>query len=197
MENKSNDDRIRTISTANNRITAITDKFAGIVQSFAVNGKNTFLIADVIGVYGFQYADLTTGHILGTARFAGTVWRGQGAPSPHGIGMKPNETEAWVCDRGVGNHFVHVFNIASLPAVQTQLVTVSNDNPHWLTFTIDGRYCYVAGEKGKNERTDIVDTTNYTRVGSLGPSEDLLEVDFNNGQVTAAGSQFGIGRVQR
>ena len=196
MENKSPDARIRTISTANNQIIAITNKFSGIVQPFAVNGKNTFVIADVIGVYGFQYANLTTGQILGTAVFKGTTWNDPGVTHPHGIGMTPNETEAWVCDRGTGNHFVHVFNITSLPPVQTHLVTVSNDNPHWLTFTINGRYCYVAGEKGKNQPTDVVDTATYRRIGSLGPSEDLLEVDFNNGQVTATGSQFGVGRMQ-
>src|SRR5207237_8727366 len=67
MENKSTDARSRTISTANNQIIAITNKFSGIVQPFAVNRKNTFVIADVIGVYGFQYANLTTGQILGTA----------------------------------------------------------------------------------------------------------------------------------
>ena len=196
MENKSTDARIRTISTANNQIIAITNKFSGIVQPFAVNRKNTFVIADVIGVYGFQYADLTTGQILGTAVFKGTAWNDPGVTHPHGIGMTPNETEAWVCDRGTGNHFVHVFNITSLPPVQKRLVTISNDNPHWLTFTIDGRYCYVAGDKGKNQATDVVDTATYRRIGSLGPSEDLLEVDFNNGQVTATGSQFGLGRVQ-
>src|ERR1700716_437134 len=53
MENKSKDARIRTISTANNQIIAITNKFSGIVQPFAVNSKNTFVIADVIGIYGF------------------------------------------------------------------------------------------------------------------------------------------------
>jgi len=46
--------------------------------------------------------------------------------------------------------------ITSLPPVQKRLVTISNDNPHWLTFTIDGRYCYVAGDKGKNQATDVV-----------------------------------------
>jgi WD40 repeat protein len=196
MENKSPDARIRTLSTANNQIITITDKFSGIVQPFAVNSKNTFVIADVIGVYGFQYADLTTGQILGTAVFNGTTWNDPGVTHPHGIGMTPNEAEAWVCDRGTGNHFVHVFKISSLPPVQKRLVTISNDNPHWLTFTIDGLYCYVAGEKGKNQATDVVDTTIYRRIGSLGPSEDLLEVDFNNGQVTATGSQFGVGRVR-
>jgi hypothetical protein len=109
--------------------------------------------------------------------------------------MTPNEHEAWACDNGTGNHYVHVFDITSLPFIQTQLITVSHDDPDWLTFSIDGRYGYVAGRKGYGEITDIIDTSTYARVGSLAPSEDLLEVDFSNGMVTQTGDQFGVGRL--
>ena len=66
--------------------------------------------------------------------------------------------------------------------------------PHWLTFSIDGRYAYVAGRKGSDDVTDVIDAATYQRVTSLGPSEDLLEVDVAGGSVTAVGNQFGIGR---
>jgi hypothetical protein len=195
MSNKGNDQRIRGISTASNQVSSATSMFGGIVQPFAINGRKTFIIVDVIGIYGFVYANLTTGQILGTALFTGTTWTGSGYPYQHGIGMTPDEHEAWVCDRGPGNHYVHVFDITSLPPVQTRLITVSHDSPAWLTFSIDGRYCYVAGEKGLGEITDVIDTGNYTRVASLAPSEDLLEVDFSNGTVTQTGDQFGVGRL--
>ena len=195
MSNKSTDQRIRIISTASNQVIRTTGKFNNTVQPFAINGRNTFVIVDVVGTYGFQYADLTTGKILGSALFTGTTYPGPGLAPQHGIGMTPNEHEAWACDNGTGNHFVHVFDITSLPFVQTQLITVSHDDPDWLTFSIDGRYCYVAGRKGYGEITDIIDTRTYARVGSLAPSEDLLEVDFSNGTVTQAGDQFGVGRL--
>ena len=192
MENKSTDDRIRTVDTATNAVIATTDAFGGIVQPFSVTASGDLAVANVEGVYGFQYADLSTGKILGTALFTGTTLNG--ANWPHGIGMLPNETEVWAGDRGAGNHYVHVFDITSLPPTQTHVVTISNDNPHWLTFSIDGRFCYVAGYKGLNNPTDVVDTTTYKRVATLGPSEDLLEVDISNGAVSAVGDQFGIGR---
>jgi len=196
ISNKSLDQRIRTIWTASNQISNTTSKFNNTVQPFAINGRNTFVIVDVVGTYGFQYADLNTGQILGTALFTGTTWPDPSTlPYQHGIAMSPDEHEAWACDRGTGNHYVHVFDITSLPFVQTRLVTVSHDNPAWLTFSIDGRYCYVAGEKGRGEITDVIDTSNYTRVASLAPSEDLLEVDFSNGTVTQAGDQYGVGRL--
>ncbi len=196
MENKdASDHRVRVISTATDQVIFTTDPFNGKVQPFTVTADNRFLIADVIGTYGFQYADLSTGKVLGTAPFVGTTWRDPGVTKPHGIGMTPDEREAWVCDRGAGNHFVHVFDIRALPPTQTHLITVTNDNPHWLTFTIDGRYCYVAGAKGARQNTDIVSTTTYARVGIIPPSEDLVEINFTNGVVTAVGSQFGVGRV--
>ena len=66
---------------------------------------------------------------------------------------------------------------------------------HWLTFSIDGRFAYVAGRKGSDDVTDVIDVPTYQRVGSLKASEDLLEIDFAGGVVVAVGNQFGIGRV--
>jgi 6-phosphogluconolactonase (cycloisomerase 2 family) len=195
MENKSTDDRIRTVWTASNQVINTTGVFGGVVQPFAVNGNKNLVIADVVGIYGFQYGDLTTGQVFGTAQFTGTTWTDAGPTHPHGIGMTPDEREAWACDRGTSNHYVHVFDITTLPPAQKRLVTVSHDNPHWLTFSIDGRYCYVAGDKSSGEITDVIDTGSYSRVASLSASEDLLEVDFSNGVVVRTGDQFGVGRV--
>ena len=74
------------------------------------------------------------------------------------------------------------------------MVAVSNV-PHWITFSIDGRFAYVAGRKGSEDVTDVIDVATYQRVSSLGPSEDLLEVDFADGSLVAVGNQFGIGRI--
>ena len=192
MENKNGvDHRVRVVSTANDQVISATDQFDGIIQPFAVTADNSFLIANVIGTYGFQYADLITGRIVGTALFVGTTYNGSW---PHGIGMTPDQHEAWVCDRGTGNHFVHVFDITSLPPQQTHLVTLPNDNPSWLTFTIDGRYCYVTGSKAAGQYTTIVSTSTYQMIGALPASQELLEVDFTDGNITAVGSQFGVGR---
>jgi len=85
--------------------------------------------------------------------------------------------------------------MTTCPPRQTHLVRVSNPSPHWITFSIDGRFAYVAGRKGTSDRTDVIDTTTYRRIGSLAPSEDLLEVDFGDHVVTRVGNQFGVGRV--
>jgi hypothetical protein len=190
MENKDDfDHAVRVASTANDQVVFATNQFSGKVQPFAVTADNKFLVANVVGTYGFQYADLTTGEVLGSAFFVGSTYHGSW---PHGIGMTPDQREAWVCDRGTGNPFVHVFDITSLPPQQTHLVTLPYDNPSWLTFTIDGRYCYVKAPPGID--TAIVGTSTYQIVGALPSTQILLEIDFNNGNITAVGSQYGVGR---
>jgi DNA-binding beta-propeller fold protein YncE len=110
----------------------------------------------------------------------------------HGIAWTPDESQVWVDDGGMPA--VHVFDMQASPPHELRLVAVSNI-PHWLTFSLDGRFAYVAGRKGSDDVTDVVDVATYDRVGSLGPSEDLLEVDFAGGSLVALGNQFGIGRI--
>jgi uncharacterized repeat protein (TIGR01451 family) len=192
MENKNGmDRRVRVVSPVNDAVVSATDQFSGVVQPYAVTADNRFLIANVTGTYGFQYADLATGRIVGTAPFVGTTYNGSW---PHGIGMTPDQHEAWVCDRGPGNHFVHVFDITSIPPQQTHLIALPYDNPTWLTFNIDGRYCYVTGPKILDQATTIVSTSTYQMIGALPTSQELLEVDFTDGRMTGVGSQFGVGR---
>jgi hypothetical protein len=88
---------------------------------------------------------------------------------------------------------VHVFDMTITPPKELQLVAVSHVS-HWLTFSNDGRFAYVAGRKGMGDPTDVIDVPSYQRVGSLAPSEDLLEVDFAGGSLVAVGNQFGVGR---
>ena len=41
----------------------------------------------------------------------------------------------------------------------------------------------------------MIDAATYQRVGGLGPSEDLVEIDSSGGSPSAVGNQFGVGRV--
>jgi len=70
----------------------------------------------------------------------------------------------------------------------------SGRGSHWLTFDIKGDYGYVAPNKNSTDGTEIFDARTHTSVGSIGSSEDLLEIDFANGKITQVGDQYGIGR---
>jgi outer membrane biosynthesis protein TonB len=190
MENK-HDNRLRVADTGSHVITVMSQASGGKIAPFTVNEAGTFIPFCDYGFYGFKYMN-GTGAILGQAAFTGT--NPTGDLKMHGIGMTPNEKEVWACDRGNGNHYVHVFDVTSLPPTQTHLINTTYDSPHWLTFDIAGRYCYVAAYKDSGSPTSIVSTSSYTKIGEIAPTEDMVEVDFSGGIASAVGNQFGLGR---
>jgi hypothetical protein len=67
---------------------------------------------------------------------------------------------------------------------------------HWLTFTINGDFGYIALTKNTAEKTEVFSVSSHRPAGFIGSSEDMLEIDFRNGKVVQVGDQFGIGRRQ-
>ncbi len=190
METKTASGVMYVGDTATNRVIETIGGYCcgGLLGPFSVNGTGTLVVNDVYGYAGFQVASVATGRVIASVPFVGT--HGGGG---HGIAWTPGEREVWV-DDGT-KPLVHVYEMATAPPRQTHLVRVSDPSPHWITFSIDGRFAYVAGRKGTRDPTDIIDTRTYRRAGTLAPSEDLLEVDLSHGVVTRVGNQFGVGRV--
>jgi hypothetical protein len=186
METKSPTASMFVADTASNQVAQEVGGYCcgGVLGPFAVNGAATRMVNDVTGYDGFQLADVASARVTDSIPLAS----GQGG---HGIAWTPDESEVWVNDGGAP--VVHVFDMKAMPPQEVPPVAVSNV-PHWITFSIDGRYAYVAGRKGSEDVTDVIDVPRHQRVSSLGPSEDLLEVDFAAGSLTAVGNQFGIGR---
>jgi hypothetical protein len=187
METKSQTASMYVADTASNQVIGALGGYccSGVLGPFAINGTGTRVANQVNGYAGFQLADVALGGVTESMPFAS----GRGG---HGIAWSPDESEVWVNDGGMPD--VHVFDMKASPPQELRLVAVSHV-PHWITFSIDGRFAYVAGRKGSEDVTDVIDVATYQRVSSLGPSEDLLEVDFAGGSLVAVGNQFGIGRI--
>jgi hypothetical protein len=187
METKSPTASMYVADTASNQVIEALGGYccSGVLAPFAINGTGTKVVNDVNGYAGFQLADVELGGVTEFIPFAS----GQGG---HGIAWTPDESEVWVNDGGMPE--VHVFDMNASSPQELRLVAVSHV-PHWITFSIDGRFAYVAGRKGSEDVTDVIDVPTYQRVSNLGPSEDLLEVDFADGSLVAVGNQFGIGRI--
>ena len=187
METKSQTASMYVADTASNRVVETLGGYccSGVLAPFAINGTGTKVVNNVNGYAGLHLADVAFGGVIEVIPFAS----GQGG---HGIAWTPDEREVWVNDGGMPD--VHVFDMNASPPQELRLVAVSHV-PHWITFNIDGRFAYVAGRKGSEDVTDVIDVPTYQRVSSLGPSEDLLEVDFADGTLVAVGNQFGIGRI--
>jgi hypothetical protein len=195
METKSPTGTLYIASTASNKIVKTITGYCctHVLAPFSVNGAGTIVVNNVNGLYGFQVGSVNTGKVIATVRLTGT----KGHAGLHGIAWTPNDKEVWVDDKGTGAPYVHVFkmnNTQGTSWTQTHLVRLSNDDPNWITFSIDGQYAYVAGPKGRGKPTDIISTSSYKRVATIPASEDLLEVDFSNGVVMHVGNQFGVGR---
>lgn len=186
METKSQTAAMYIADTTSNRVIQTIAGYccSGVLAPFSINGTATKIVNQVNGFAGFQLADVAGGVPLAIPFAAG---RGG-----HGIAWTPDEGQVWVNDGGTP--VVHVFDMRAMPPRELSSVAVSHVS-HWLTFSIDGRFAYVAGRKGSDDITDVIDTATYQRTGSLNASEDLLEVDFADGAVVAVGNQFGIGRV--
>jgi DNA-binding beta-propeller fold protein YncE len=191
METKSATHAMYVADTATNQVVKTIAGYccSGILAPFSITGTATRIVNDVYGYYGFSVADVSTGRVIALVPFVGTS-----GSTGHGIAWSPDEQEVWANDGGVP--FVHIFDMTASPPTQTHLLKVTNP-PHWITFSIDGRFAYVAGRKGQPDQTDVIDTATYSRVQELSPSEDLLEVDISSGAVTAVGNQFGVGRITR
>src|SRR5436309_7999334 len=119
---------------------------SGILGPFAINGAATKVVNQVNGYAGLQLAEVASGGVTVAVPFAS----GYGG---HGIAWTPDERQVWVNDGGLPQ--VHVFDMQVSPPRELEPVPVSNVS-HWLTFSIDGRFAYVAGRKGSDDATDVI-----------------------------------------
>ena len=166
--------------------------YGGILGPYAVNGTSHYAVNNVMYLWGMQVANLKTGEIA-TAHFpdhpSGDAWL------LHGIGWTPDESEVWQSSAATDPR-VYVWNMQQpmAPAFKQRLTLRSGRGSHWLTFTINGNYAYVAPNKGSADGTEIFDVRTHSSTGVIASSEDLLEIDFANGKISAVGDQYGIGR---
>ena len=166
--------------------------YRGVLGPYAVDGRSRHVVNNVTGLWGMQVADLESG-MIATALIPEHPPGGPGLM--HGIGWTPDESEVWQSGRW-GEPHVYVWDMGTPmhPVLQQTLPLRSGHGAHWLTFTIRGDYAYIAPDKNSSDPTEIFDTRTHRSVGTIAASEDLLEIDFDSGRVSAVGDQYGIGR---
>jgi hypothetical protein len=166
--------------------------YSGILGPYAVDSISNYAVNNVRDLWGMQVANLKTGQII-TAKIPDHPSGDAGLL--HGIAWTPDQTEVWQNGSWSDPH-VYVWDMRNpmAPALKERLTLRSGRGSHWLTFDIKGDYGYVAPNKNSTDGTEIFDARTHTSVGSIGSSEDLLEIDFANGKITQVGDQYGIGR---
>ena len=171
--------------------------YSGILGPYAVDGTSRHVVNNVMDLWGMQVADIKTGQIVS----ATIPDHPTGEPSfrlLHGIGWTPDESEVWQSSSYSDPH-IYVWSMLDpmAPKLKEQLSLRSKHGPHWLTFDLKGEYAYIAPWKSSEDGTEIFNTQTHRSVGSIGSSEDMVEIDFADGVITRTGDQYGIGRAAR
>jgi DNA-binding beta-propeller fold protein YncE len=167
-----------------------TGPFLDILGPFAIDSASRYVVANVTNLWGMQVADLKTGNIS-TAK---VPVHPEGDPGLlHGIGWTPDETEVWEAG-AEGEVYVWDMRNPMSPSFEQTIHMQIPHRAHWLTFTINGDFGYVAPVKNTAEKTEVFSVSTHLPAGFIDSSEDMLEVDFEHGQITKVGDQFGIGR---
>jgi DNA-binding beta-propeller fold protein YncE len=170
--------------------------FSAAVRPFTVNGAASRAYVCVNDLLGFEIGDLETGKFLHRVEVPGyrkgPVKR-HGCPS-HGVGLTPDEKEAWVVD--AFNKAVHVYDNTTAPPTYVQTIAPLIDDPGWITFTLKGDFAYPSTGDVIDPRTKKIVARLKDEQGRDVQSEKLIEIDWAGGAPVRNGDQFGVGRVK-
>jgi DNA-binding beta-propeller fold protein YncE len=184
---------LAVLDCATQKVKREVGPFGDVIRPFTVNAGKTLCFVNVNGLLGFEIGDLTSGKKLYRVEVKGFAQgkpKRHGCPS-HGIGLTPDEKEAWVCD--AANSRVHVFDVTSLPPRQIGSIKL-REQPGWISFSRDGRYAYPSTGDVVDTKTKQVLLGLQDEEGREVHSEKVVEIVFADGAPVWAGDQFGLGR---
>jgi YVTN family beta-propeller protein len=127
--------------------------FSNVVRPIALSKDEKRFYAEVDGLVGIEVADVAARKMI--HRILATLPDDQKkkASRSHGIGIRPDQKEIWECD--VEHHDVHVYDLTG--EVPRQIATIPiGSQIYWLTFSPDGKTCYVAARGARS--VAVVDT---------------------------------------
>jgi YVTN family beta-propeller protein len=127
--------------------------FTSVVRPIAISADEKHFFAEVDGLVGFEMADIAAKKVIHRVAAELTEEQKKKASRSHGLGIRPDQKEIWECD--VEHMDVHVYDITGEKPKQIATIPMGG-NIYWLTFSPDGKYCYVA-VRSKNEAA-VVDT---------------------------------------
>ena len=169
--------------------------YFGILGPYAVDSVSRHVVNNVTGLWGMQVADIKAGEIV-SASIPEHPPKEPGLL--HGVGWTPDESEVWE-NSSYNDPHVYIWDMLDpmVPKLKAQLSLRGKHGGHWLTFDLKGDYAYIAPEKNSDDGTEIFDARTHKSVGSIGSSEDMVEIDFTAGVITGTSDQYAIGRAAR
>jgi YVTN family beta-propeller protein len=115
--------------------------FSNVVRPIALTKDEGRLFAEVDGLVGVEQADLHSRKMVYRVPAELTDAQKKKASRSHGLGVRPDQKELWECD--VEHHEVHVYDITGDQPKQSATIPMPG-SVYWLTFSPDGKTCYVS-----------------------------------------------------
>jgi YVTN family beta-propeller protein len=127
--------------------------FSNVVRPIALTADEKRLFAEVDGLVGIEVADIAKRKMIHRVIAELPAAQRKVGSRSHGLGIRPDQKEAWECD--VDHFDVHVYDITGDRPKQIATIPIGT-RIYWLTFSPDGKTCYVSA-RGANS-VAVVDT---------------------------------------
>jgi YVTN family beta-propeller protein len=132
--------KVTVVDTATHKVSGEIP-FSSVVRPIALSKDEKRLFAEVDGLVGFEEADVASKKVVHRVAAQLTDDQKKVASRSHGLGIRPDQKEIWECD--VEHDVVHVYDITG--EAPKQIATISMGGKcYWLTFSPDGKMCYVS-----------------------------------------------------
>jgi YVTN family beta-propeller protein len=148
--------------------------FSNVVRPIALTADEKRLFVEVDGLVGIEVADIAKRKMIHRVVAELPAEQRKRDSRSHGLGIRPDQKEAWECDVKHGD--VHVYDITGERPKQIATVPIGTEI-YWLTFTPDGKTCYVAARGA--DAVAVVDTATKkitTRIAAGKEPKRLLVV---------------------
>jgi YVTN family beta-propeller protein len=127
--------------------------FSNVVRPVALTADEKRLFTEVDGLVGIEVADVASRKRIHRVPAELPDEQKRAASRSHGLGIRPDQKEVWECD--VEHHDVHVYDITGDRPKQIATIPIGS-RIYWLTFTPDGRECFVSARGA--DAVAVVDT---------------------------------------
>ena len=138
------------------------------------------LYANVDTLIGFEIADVEKRKVIHRVEADVPEDQLRKASRSHGIGLRPDAKELWMCD--VFHDRTYVFDLATEPPKQVASIVMKGGG-YWMCFSPNGKYCYISERIG--DTVAVIDTVTRKTVSRIEVGKApkrLLVVDVPQGR---------------
>jgi YVTN family beta-propeller protein len=111
---------------------------------------------------GFEVADVNTRKVIHRVEAEVPAEMLRKASRSHGIGLRPDQKELWMCD--VYHDRTYVFDLTVDPPKQTETLIMKGGG-YWMCFSPDGRLCYISERIG--DSVAVIDTATKKTIARI------------------------------